>query len=48
MAGPGVVVQTKNQSGETPVLVLRHLAITPCLVIELDAPWGGFTVVDCG
>jgi hypothetical protein len=48
LVGPGVVIKTKDQLGESPVLVLQHLATMPCLVVEFAAPWDGFTIVNCG
>ena len=48
MVGPGVIVKTKNQLGESSALVLQPLVIMPRLVIKFGALWGGFTAVDCG
>ncbi len=38
--GPGVIIENKDQLGEGPVLLLRHLAIMLCLAVEFGAPWG--------
>ena len=48
VVGPGVIVKTKDQSGEALILVRRHLAIMPCLIVEFSASRGGFTIIECG
>jgi hypothetical protein len=42
----GVVIKTKDQPAEGPVLFLRHPVIMSCLVVEFGASWGGFIVVN--
>jgi len=45
---PGVIVEAKNKSAEGFVVIVGHLAVVACFVIEFGAPWGGSAIIDGG
>jgi len=44
--GPGVIVEAKDKSAEGFVVVVSHLAVVACFIVEFGAPWGGSTIID--